>query len=197
MKNIVIIGAIAVVVLAGIYFFMQSDDVNMDEVMNGDETADEMDDTDTNTSAGGNNSGAGPENNVVLAENETGNFATIASATFTQQGFVAIYKVDSQGKTTLIGNTDLLEAGTHSNISVQLDSIVAKEETIVAVMHADDGDGEFEFPESDFYLNNSTSAFVADVDVVDVDFADEEASLQAQVETYLEASAEANDPEVQ
>ena len=196
MKNVLIIGAIALLVLAGIYWFTQGD-----EVLNDAETAEELENANEELGNDGGANGAGgrtdqASNNVVLTENSTGNFATIATATFLQPGYVAIYKVNSQGDTTSLGNTALLEMGTHTNVRVQLDTIVAEGETIVAVMHEDDGDGEFEFPESDFYLGNSTSAIVSDVDVVDVAFAEEAAELQAQVETTLEASG-SSDVEVQ
>lgn len=187
MKNVLIIGAVVILILLGVYFFMQSDDMMNDDAMN-DDIASQDDDALTDTNDDMNNDSNEVSSSVVLAENETGNFANIASVTLSDPGFVAIYKVNSNGDTSLLGNTDLLSAGTHSDISVQLGTVVAKEETIVAVLHADDGDGEFTFPESDFYLGNETSAVVSDVDVVDVDYVDEAETLQAQVEAYIEAS---------
>ena len=192
MKNILIIVVVAILILAGIYFFALRDDAPMDLDLTPD-AGQEADENNGDGSADGTNGVGGRNgatNSVILAENETGNFATIASANFTDDGYVAVYKVNSQGETTLMGNTDLLEAGMHTNVSVQLNTVVAEGETIVAVMHQDDGDGEFEFPESDFYLGNSTSAIVSDVDVVDTPFAEEASELQDQVETTLEASAE-------
>ena len=197
MKNVLIVGAIALLVLAGIYWFTQGD-----EMLNNMETAEELEDANEALENDGGANGAGGRtggegtNSVVLTENSTGNFATIARATFLAPGYVAIYKVNSQGDTSPLGNTGLLEMGVHTNVRVQLDTIVAEGETIVAVMHEDDGDGEFEFPESDFYLGNSTSAIASDVDVVDVAFEDEAEELQEQVETTLEASAD-TDVEVQ
>lgn len=198
MKNVLIIGAVVILALLGIYFFMQDDSMTDDADMN--DANEEMTDTDgdgtpdadenENGAAGGENID-GTANAIVLAENETGNMVTIASATLTQQGFVALYKVNSNGATTLVGNTDVLEAGTHANIDVQANTVIAEGETIVGVLHADDGDGEFEFPETDFYLAQGSSVVVADVDVVDVAPADEAAELQGQVEAFLETQAEA------
>ncbi len=186
------IGAIVILALAG-FFFFTGDDRPMDDA--------NVEDGDTEETAAENNSNEpdGPQNSVVLAESETGNFATVGSVTLTQPGFVAIYKVNSNGDTTLIGNTDLLEVGTHGNIQIQLDTIIAQDEIIVATLHEDDGDAEFEYPESDFHLGNEGNAFVTDVDVVDVPLAEENAELQEQVELYIEQSSvveASDDPEV-
>jgi hypothetical protein len=168
--------------------------------MQDDEMADEADTTDTEMSEDSNtNNGAdtstatqGTEttNSVTLAENETGNFAVIATAQLSEPGYVAIYKANSNGQTSYLGSTALLEAGVHTNVSVQLATIVAREETIVAVLHSDNGDGEFEAG-SDAYMGTAAAPVVTDVDVVDIDFDDEAESLQEQVEAYIEAEATA------
>ncbi len=126
------------------------------------------------------------ENSVTLGETETGNFVTVSSATLLRPGYVVIYRVNSQGTVSVIGNSDLLSTGTHTNLRLQLDSIIAKEQTVVAVLHEDDGDGEFEFPESDFYLGNANMRIANDVDVVDVSAGNEPALLREQVVQYLE-----------
>jgi hypothetical protein len=192
-KNIVIIGAVVIVALAGLYYFMTRG-ADVDDVMNNDQASTTVDANNvSNTNGVG---GRGAENSVVLAENETGNVAKVAEVTLTQPGFVAVYNVNSQGDTTLLGTSDLLTAGTHTDVTVQLDSVIARNQTLVATLHADDGDGKFEFPDSDFYLANGTTAIVSDVDVVDVAAANEDAQLQKQVETQLEA-AEDKGPEAQ
>lgn len=197
MKQAAIIGAIIIVVLGGIYLLFGRDDAMMNE--NGDNgTADESNTMGDESSPGANGAGGDrttPANRVVLAENETGNFANIAQATLTESGFVVVYKVNSRGETTYLGNTDTLEAGTYSDLSVQLDTVVADEETIVAVLHADNGDGEFEAG-SDAYLGNADMPVVSDVDVIDTAFENESVELQSQVEAYIEAEME-NDVEVQ
>lgn len=190
MKNVLIIGAIIVLALAAFFFFTGDDGMLNDANMRDD--AESLEETAGTNDADGNGDVSGPQNRVVLAESETGNFATVGSVTLTQPGFVAIYKVNSNGATTLIGNTDLLTAGTHGNIQVQLDTVIAEEETIVATLHADDGDGDFEYPGPDLHLGNDTSAFVSDVDVVDVPLEDENAELQEQVELYIEQNMDAS-----
>lgn len=126
------------------------------------------------------------QNSVDLAENETGNFADISQATLTKSGYVVLYKTNSNGESAIIGHSDLLTAGTHSNLRIQITPIAYKQ-AIVAVLHQDDGDGKFEFPGADKYLVNSDATIVSDIDVVDVTGdAKEDAVLKSQVNTYLE-----------
>lgn len=127
-----------------------------------------------------------PLNRIVLAETETGNFVTIAFANLIQPAFIAIYKVNNNGETLLIGNTGLLPAGIITNYKIQLESVVVDNQTIAAVLHTDDGDGKFEFPESDPYLKNADQIIVSDVDIVEINADREAAALKKQVETYLE-----------
>lgn len=186
MKNVVIAGAVIILILLGAYFFLGDDTDSMDaETAVENNAADEISGNDTvNTSTQ-----TGTTNSVRLAENETGNFANIASATLDRPGYVVIYKVNSNGNTTLLGSTDLLAAGSHTDMQVQLDTVVAREETIVAVLFADtDGDGEFSEGGDDGYIGNAGTAIISDVDVVDVPQAEEQASLEAQVDAYLESS---------
>lgn len=188
MKNVLIVGAVIVLALAAFFFF-----TGEEGILDGVDTENDMEENenldDVNDGVNGNGGATGPQNSVVLAESETGNFATVGSVTLAQPGFVAIYKVNSNGDTTLIGNTNLLAAGTHGNIQVQLDTIIAREEIIVATLHEDDGDSEFEYPESDAHLGNEGNAFVSDVDVVDVALEDENEELQEQVELYIEQNS--------
>lgn len=126
-----------------------------------------------------------PLNSIVLAETDTGNFVTIAYANLTQPGFIAVYKVNSNSETLPIGHTDLLPPAIISNLKLEINTVVAEKQTIVAVLHQDDGDGVFEFPESDPYLKNG-DFIVSDVDVVEIRAEREAKNLKAQIDTYLE-----------
>ncbi len=187
---------IAAIVVIGLVFYFMADDTAMNDMNSNNDigTMEEMNDqgnqnnTNTNTNTGTNNTT--PANSVVLSPAETGNFARVQSATLLAPGYVVIYRVNSNSDTSVLGSSELLEAGTYSDLSIQLDSPIVREQTVVAVLHEDDGDGEFEFPGSDTYLGNSNQAVVSDVDVVDVKAEDEDEVLQEQVELFLENNAE-------
>ena len=125
-------------------------------------------------------------NSVVLEEAVSGNFVTIESAVLSQSGYVVVYRVDSNSKTEIIGHSELLSPGTHTKFSIQLTNVISREQTIVAVMHKDDGDGKFEFPGPDLYLGSAGARLTSDVDIVDVAADKEPALLKAQVEAYLD-----------
>lgn len=127
-----------------------------------------------------------PTNSVALYPAENGNFARVRTTTLTRPGYVVVYQVNSNSDVKVVGNSALLAAGTHSDLNIQLQSPVVSNQTIVAVLHVDNGDGEFMDDSSDSYLGNANAAVVSDVEVVGVMEANEDAVLQSQVETFLE-----------
>jgi hypothetical protein len=136
-----------------------------------------------------------PMNAVVLGEVESGSMITVSQATLTKPGYVVLYLTTSQGESSVVGNSSLLQAGTHSNIKIQLDTPAADRQAIVSVLHTDDGDGKFEYPETDSYLMNAAGIVVNDIDVVGVSRTESESQiLEKQVKTYIENNfdAEAN-----
>lgn len=187
MKNIYILIIVVIVAAAGVWYFTTESSENTNTALTTDvNTQSNQTQGESEISESVQDTSGGEVSTVILAPVETGSKATIATAKLTEPGYVVIYQVDSNGESEIIGNTELLAEGTYSDIEVDLDAIVALEQTIVAVLHEDDGDGVFEFPNDDLYLSTETQVIVTDVDVVDVDYEDEDESLNAQVETYLE-----------
>jgi len=191
MNKIFTIVIVILVIVATAAYFMSEDDANMDTMPEATpEQSQEQDSqnnqentTEAETSASAGNTA--PRNGVLLAPTETGMKATVGSAVLAQPGYVVVYRVNSQNETQVIGNTDLLSAGSYSNIVVDLEAGIVKDQTVVAVLHADDGDGEFEFPGSDGYLGDANQSIYSDVDIVDVDAADESAELAENVAEAL------------
>ncbi len=185
-KTVAIIAVVLVALAGGYYYFM----VREPEVASNATTQNATTNTQTNTNTVTQDPRTGsnavePETMVMLEENKTGSFAAIARAKFTRPGYVVIYRVNSNSDSEIIGHSNLLAVGTHDNFNVQLSSVAAREQTLVAVLHADDGDGEFEFPGSDSYLGNSSVRVTLDTDVVDTLSKDEPALLRDQVELFL------------
>lgn len=189
MKQLLIGGALVIVLIAGIIYFMQSDDMTAENENGDTNTQQTTDMTNDNQPEGTSDS---TEAHVTLAENETGNSANVASVTLPRPGFVVIYKVNSNGEASYAGSSRLLDQGTHYSVDITLTSVAAREQTLVAALHVDSNEnGDFDAG-TDLYLWTESNAIVTDVDVVDVDPEDETETLHDQVRTYLEAQAEAN-----
>lgn len=186
----IIIGIVLLLILGGVIYFATS---NEDDGIKGNSAQDTetQDKTNAGTSLEGsdNDSNIGSTNSinsVFLYPVETGKKVTVKSATFTKPGYIVVYSVNSNSETKVIGNSELILPGTINDLDISLDVIVALKQTVVAVLHEDDGDGKFEYPGSDLYLGNPNQPIVSDVDVVDVSAEDEDAVLQKQVEVFLE-----------
>ncbi|WP_459190648.1 DUF7282 domain-containing protein, partial [Halosimplex sp. J119] len=71
----------------------------------------------------------------------------VESATLSDGGFVAIHEGSASGD--VIGTSRYLEAGTHSNVRVDLDTMVNETTTLVAMPHLDDNSNNlYDFPEA-------------------------------------------------
>jgi len=72
----------------------------------------------------------------------------VDSATLDKPGFVVIHKVKDGSFADVIGNSALLQAGTHSNVPVTVVDY-KREKELNAMLHYDDGDGDYLFPGPD------------------------------------------------
>jgi hypothetical protein len=73
-----------------------------------------------------------------------GSAVTVDEVTLSDGGFVAMHRDNASG--TVIGNSDYLETGSHSDVEITLDSTLDEDTTLVAMPHQDtDGDEQFEF----------------------------------------------------
>lgn len=122
---------------------------------------------------------------ITLAENKSGGYVTIASARLVKPGYIVIYRTNSKEQTSLIGYSSLLEANYYTNLSIQLNQPVAREQVITAVLHVDDGDGKYEFPISDTYMTSGSAKILYDEDVVDTPSAEEAGMINGTVEQHL------------
>jgi len=71
-----------------------------------------------------------------------------SKVTLDKPGFVVIHKVIDGTFADVIGNSELLEAGTYSNVEIELTDF-SKETQLNAMLHYDNGDGSYEFPGPD------------------------------------------------
>lgn len=171
MNGKVIVGILAVVVIAlGAYFLLSGDDTDYNN-----DTWEDTTQQDTNDTA---------QNEVVIRGNEAGDTVVVERARLSKDGFVVIYTFDSESNTEVVGTSRFLSAGTHTDVIIELDGSVAANETVVAILHEDDGDESFD-AETDAYLLEGNAA-VVDTDVIDVVETEEDASLAADVAATLD-----------
>ncbi|MDG5775585.1 BGTF surface domain-containing protein [Haloarculaceae archaeon H-GB2-1] len=99
-----------------------------------------------------------PTASVTFDDQESdGDSVTVASVTLSDGGYVAIHENNASGD--VIGASEYLEAGTHSDVSITLDSTLSEDTTLVAMPHQDtDGDQTYDFPDDDGpYTSNGTA----------------------------------------
>lgn len=98
-----------------------------------------------------------PTENTVTAPNQaSGSEVFIEEVTLTQDGYVVIHKVNEDGSPgDVIGVSEALSAGEHTNIVIQLDEETAEGESVIAMLHQADGNGTFDFPGGDTPLTDA------------------------------------------
>lgn len=153
----------------------------------GNDTDNQLNQQDRNTATQTSTSSNTVRSSVVLEENDPGNAAEVRSATLSQSGFIVIFTTST---TTTDGSVQgvsrLLSPGTYRDMTIQLDSPVVTEETLVAVLFADtNGNGVFDAGE-DPYMSNQDLIIISDVDVVGTSLQQEPAILDAQIEFFIE-----------
>lgn len=103
-----------------------------------------------------------PTPSVTVSAQEPGRSVTIDSATLTANGFIVIHS-DKDGQPGLvIGDSDLLAAGTHAATTIKLTRAAKKGETLYAMLHTDvNGNGVYEFPGPDIPTTDVTRTVVS------------------------------------
>ena len=76
---------------------------------------------------------------VELPDQEIGSTVTVSEATLPEGGFVAVYNESG----SYVGSSEYLEAGTHRNVTVQLEHEFAHAQVAIAKAFMDDGDRTF------------------------------------------------------
>lgn len=92
-----------------------------------------------------NNSGVPSKGNSILAKNQTGaETIVIDSAALEKDGFVVIHTATKDGKPgEVVGHSELLKKGESKNIEILLDESSKKGESYIAMLHFDEGDGDY------------------------------------------------------
>lgn len=86
---------------------------------------------------------------ISVSKHTPAKTAVIDSVTLSKPGFVAIHENQNGQPGAILGVSGLLPAGKHENSTIELSRKTAPGENLFAMVHADNGDGKFEFPGPD------------------------------------------------
>jgi len=126
------------------------------------EEMDEEDEEDAEDGADADNETAA-ENSTVTFDNQTSDGVTVVvnETTMPEGGFIAIHLADNVTAASfndlenvsigpVIGNSSYLEAGTHENVTVELNETIDESQPLIAMNHQDTNDNQvYDFPEAD------------------------------------------------
>ena len=91
-----------------------------------------------------------PAEVVFDAQTSDGSSITVASVTLPSAGFIAVHANADGGPGPIIGHSELLPAGTSTDVVVMLDEPLAETDLLFPMAHIDvDGDGEYLFAPPD------------------------------------------------
>jgi hypothetical protein len=75
---------------------------------------------------------------------------TVTNILMDKSGFIAVYENDGTLKPgQVLGTSGLLQSGQIGQLEIPISRQTVPGETIYVIMHIDDGDGVYNFPESD------------------------------------------------
>ncbi|QLG61570.1 DUF7282 domain-containing protein [Halorarum salinum] len=102
---------------------------------------------------------------VDYPDQEVGETVTVAEATLPEGGFVVVFNESGN----YVGSSDYLEAGTHENVTVELESEFERGQVSVAQLFQDDGDESYAVGNETAYTADdnvtvSDSAYVSEGD---------------------------------
>ena len=136
-KGIIAIVAVILIIVGGIFFLGSDSSVTVED------TSTDGDVTDTVVSFV-------PANSISPTLQSEGAVATIDFALLGEAGYVVVHRAtedDTPG--TIIGNSELLPAGSSESITITLSEDIEGGDVLFFMLHNDDGNGTYEFPGPD------------------------------------------------
>lgn len=83
-------------------------------------------------------------NLIYVPEQTPGRLVTVAQVGVEQPGYVVIHRAEGGKPGTIIGASSLIAAGDHANLTVTLTQGTADGQSFFAMLHRDNGDGQFD-----------------------------------------------------
>lgn len=95
-----------------------------------------------------------PSNSISVSDQPAGQAVIIETANLKESGYAVIHEDAKGSPGKVIGNSDALKTGSYDNLSVNLTRTAKEGEVLYAMLHADDGDGTYGFPDEDFPIKD-------------------------------------------
>lgn len=96
-------------------------------------------------------------NSVNVTNQSATGSATITSASFDQGGFIVIHASTQDGAPgEVIGYSEYLAPGSYDEVEITLTKPAKAGDTLFAMLHGDDGDATYGFPDEDLPLKDET-----------------------------------------
>lgn len=95
-------------------------------------------------------------NYVLVSDFAEGKTVNVSSVLLDKPGYVVIHEDDGGTPGDVIGKSLLIPSGETQNIAIELDRNGVKGEMLYAMIHIDDGDGQYQFPGSDIPLQDES-----------------------------------------
>lgn len=99
-------------------------------------------------------------NSISVSDQAAGQAMTIEAVNLKESGYVVIHEDAKGSPGKVIGNSTALQAGTYNNLSINLTRAAKEGEVLYAMLHSDDGDGTYGFPDEDFPIKDDQGKVV-------------------------------------
>lgn len=107
-------------------------------------------------------------NLIYVPEQTPGSVVTVAQVGLEQPGYVVVHRAAGEKPGPIVGASALIAAGDHADLAVSLSQRTADGQTFFAMLHRDDGDGQFDArtdaPVKDQFGNVMMMEFTVSVD---------------------------------
>lgn len=101
------------------------------------------------------------ENSIQVANQAATSSATITSASFGQGGYIVIHAATADGAPgEVIGYSEYLAPGSYDNVQITLTKPVKIGDNLFAMLHGDDGDQTYGFPDEDLPLKDNAGNII-------------------------------------
>lgn len=100
------------------------------------------------------------DSTVVVVNQKASSSVKIDQAALVKPGYIVIHEQKDGELGPTIGNSQLYQAGTFENVTVELSRPAVSGETLYAMLHDDDGNGVYEFPGPDAPTQNAAGQVV-------------------------------------